>query len=135
MHAGSQSIPEQAALWALRGEDRGGRPTLEIYGRGDTPLQETTISSAVLLADGPPYGALLRVSIPPIPTVVLEPDASVLSLSLTLGHPPGRPGAAASAITVPHRCPRGGLPFAADLAFAGGTSATALVAVPCPPAM
>jgi hypothetical protein len=134
VHAGSQSIPEQAVIRVFRGPDRGGRPTVAILSRGDTPLQEQTLSTATLSADHGPYGYRLTVSIPPIPTVTYEPDASIVSLSLTLGTVAGRPRAhaAAGTITVPRHCPVGGFSFAAEFAFADETTAAASARVRCP---
>jgi hypothetical protein len=129
VHAGSQSIPEDAVVSAVRIPDRAGHPALAIFGRGDTPLQEQTISTATLLADKAPYGARLAVSIPPIPTLVLEPDASIISFSLTLG---GVRPHAAGAFTVPRRCPPAGFPFAAEFGFADGSRTTATARVRCP---
>ncbi len=133
VQAGSQPIPEQAAIWAFRGADRGGRPVFEILGQGETPLQERTVALATLSSDGRPYGSKLTVSIPPIPTLVYEPNASILSFSLTIGAV-GRPRAhaAAAAVTVPRRCPAGGFPFAASFAFEDTTTASAVARVPCP---
>lgn len=133
-HAGSQSIPEQAVIWAFRGPDRGGRPTIEILSRGDTPLQQQTVSTAALRPDRAPYGHKLIFAIPRIPTLVYEPDASIVSLSLTIGGIGAGPRAhaAAGSITVPRRCPSGGFPFAADFAFADETAASATARVRCP---
>src|SRR5262249_1472793 len=105
VHAGSQTVPEEATMSAFRGPDLGGRPSLLIYRKGDTPLDESTVSTAVLRPDRAPYGSQLRVSIPPIPTLVYEPDASILSMSLTFGRAAGAPKARAGAaeITVPRR--------------------------------
>ncbi|MCW3027864.1 MAG: hypothetical protein JWN81_1075 [Solirubrobacterales bacterium] len=129
VHAGSQSIPEEAVLSVLRAPDRGGHPALAIFGQGETPLQQRTISTAMVLADRAPYGAELKVSIPPIPTVVYEPDASILSFSLTIGGPGAHgPGA----IRVPRHCPAGGFPFAAQFTFADQSRAAATAHVPCP---
>lgn len=130
VHAGSETIPEQATVSAFRGPNVGGRPAMEILGQGSTPLQEQTISTAVLGADGRPYGAKLTVSVPPIPTLVLEPDASFISLSLTIGSRGARAGAAS--ITVPRKCPAGGFPFAAAFTFADHSSAEATASIPCP---
>lgn len=133
VQAGSQPIPEQATIRAFRGADRGGRPVLEILGQGETPLQERTVAVATLSGDGGPYGSKLTVSIPPIPTVVYEPNASIISFSLTIGAV-GRPRAhaAAAAVTVPRRCPAGGFPFAASFAFEDATTASAVARVRCP---
>jgi hypothetical protein len=133
VHAGSQTLPEQTTISTFRGPNRGNRPTLEIFGHGETPLDESTLSTAVLEPDAAPYGSKLSISIPPIPTLVLEPDASFVSLSLTVaggGGPAPRGGA--GAIVVPRRCPGGGFPLAASFAFADDSSTVAATTVPCP---
>jgi hypothetical protein len=129
VHAGSQSIPEDATITAVRTPDRGGRRTFAIFGHGDTPLQEQTLSAATLLPDRAPYVAKLAISIPPIPTLVLEPDASIVSLSFTLG---GSRTHTAGSVTVPRRCPAAGFPFAADFDFADGSHASAKAHARCP---
>ncbi len=134
VHAGSQTIPEEATLWAFRGPSRGGRPTLEIFGQGETPLDESSISTAVLGPDTAPFGSKLTVSIPPIPTLVGEPNASFLSLSLTIGgvgHSP-RAHAAAGTITVPRNCPAGGFPFVTEFMFANQSTESAAASAACP---
>jgi len=131
VHAGSQTIPEAVRLTAFRGPASGGRPTLEILGQGSTPLEQRSVSQGVLRPDATPYGSRLTISVPPIPTLGLEPDASFVSFSLTIG---SRAGASASgaAIVLPRRCPAGGFPFAARLGFAGGATAAASAEAPCP---
>jgi hypothetical protein len=133
VHAGSLAVPEEATLSAFRGPDRGGRPTLEVFGQGETPLYQSAISTGVLGADSAPYGSKLEISIPPIPTLVFEPNASIVSASLTVGRAGRGPRAHASgAIFVPRSCPAGGFPFAASFTFADGTTTSASAAVPCP---
>jgi hypothetical protein len=130
VRAGSETIPEQAVLSAFRGPNAGNRPTLEVLSQGSTPLDERTISTGVLQPGSPPYGSELTVSIPPIPTLMYEPNASVISFSLTVGNV--RAKASAGTITVPRSCPAGGFPFAASFTFAEHSSATASASVPCP---
>jgi hypothetical protein len=130
---GSQTLPEQVSVSAFRGPNHGNRPTLEILGQGETPLYESSISTAVLEPDSAPYGSKLAISIPPVPTLVLEPNASFQSFSLTIGGSGHGPEAhAAGAITVPRRCPSGGFPFAASFTFADRSTASASTAVGCP---
>jgi hypothetical protein len=129
VHAGSQTLPEEATISVFRGPNRGGRPTFEIFGHGETPLDESTISTAVLQRDTPPFGSKLIVSVPPIPTLVYEPNASFSSLSLTIGAPAGR---SRSPVAIPRRCPRGGFPFASSVTFADRSTASASVRLPCP---
>jgi hypothetical protein len=130
VHAGSETIPEQATLWAFRGPSVGGHLTLEVLSQGSTPLDERTVSSGVMQADSPPYGSKLTVSIPPIPTLMYEPDASIVSFSLTVGNPRAKAGT--GGITVPRSCPAGGFPFAATFTFAGQSSASSAADAPCP---
>jgi hypothetical protein len=133
VHAGSQAIGEEALLWALRTPNRGGHASFALFGEGQTPLEQQSTSTAVLSPAGAPYGSKLTVSIPPIPTVMYEPDASIISFSLTVGAARGRSRADSfAAVTVPRRCPAGGFPFAAQFVFADGTSATATARIPCP---
>jgi hypothetical protein len=133
VQAGSQPIPEQATIWAFRGADRGGRPVFEILGQGETPLQQRTVAAATLSADGRPFGSKLTVSIPPIPTVIYEPNASIISFSLTIGAVGSpRAHAAAAAVTVPRRCPAGWFPFAASFGFEDTTTASAVARIRCP---
>lgn len=131
---GSLTSPEEVTISVYRGPDRAGRPALEILGQGETPLQERNVSTAVVEADRPPYGTRLTVTVPPIPTLHYEPDASFASLSLTLGGLGRAPRAhaASAAITVPRRCPAGGWPFAARFTFAGGATANASTRIACP---
>ena len=137
VHAGSLAVPEEATITIFRGPNRGSRPALEIFGQGETPLDQSSISTGVLEPDGVPYGSKLTVSIPPIPTLMLEPNASVVSESLTIGGggvlgrgPEGH--AAAGAILVPRSCPVGGFPFAAGFTLADGSTISSSATVPCP---
>jgi hypothetical protein len=134
VHAGSLAVPEETTITIFRGPDRGRRPTLEIFGQGETPLDQSSISTGVLEPDSAPYGSKLTVTVPPIPTLVLEPDASFVSLSLTIGGVGRGPRAhaAAGAILVPRSCPAGGFPFAAGFTFADGSTASASATVACP---
>lgn len=132
VHAGSQTIPESAILSAFRGPTQDGKPTLEILGQGETPLYQRAVIVGVLRGDHPPYGAKIDLSIPPIPTLTGEPNASISELSLTVGAG-GNPRAhVAGAIVVPHSCPISGFPFAADFAFEDGSTASAAAKAPCP---
>lgn len=131
---GSLTTPEQVTISVFRGPNHRGRPVLEILGQGYTPLSERTVSTAVLEPDRSPYGTKVTVSVPRIPTLRYEPDASLASLSLTLGRNGQGPRAhaASATITVPRRCKAGGFPFAASFGFADGSSASASARVACP---
>jgi len=132
VHAGSQLLTESISLWLFLGPLRGFEPTLEILGQGYTPFDERVVFTGTALTANPPYGEELVMSIPAIPTLPLEPDASIATMSLTIGTSnPHRPRDA-DTVTVPRSCPPGGFPFAAEFTYLDGAIGDALAKVPCP---
>jgi hypothetical protein len=132
IRAGSQMLTENVALRAFVGPLRNGQSTLEVLGEGYTPFGERLVFTGSLLFDRAPYGEELVMWIPPIPTLPLGPDASMVSLSLTLGESGhGRPREA-NTVIVPRSCPAGGFPFAAESTYADGSSGSATATAPCP---
>jgi hypothetical protein len=127
---GSQSLHENVSLLAFIGPPRNLQPTLEILGQGYTPLDERLVFTGTTLPDRPPYGEELVMPVPSIPTLPLEPDASIVNFSLTIGTRPSRAGS--NAVIVPTRCPAGGFPFAAEFTYADGSTGEALTTAPCP---
>jgi hypothetical protein len=131
VHAGSELEREEATVWAFLGPLQNGNPTIEILGQGYTPLDERVVVTGAVLPDQAPYGEELVMSVPSIPTIPLEPDASMVSFSLTIGgmrfkaHNP-------NTVVVPSRCPAGGFPFAADFTYADGSTSATTTTVPCP---
>lgn len=134
VHTGTLVVPEDAVISVYRGPNRGSRQTLAIFSQGSTPLRQSTIATGVLEHDSGRYGFKLTVTVPAIPTLALEPDASFVSLSLTVGGIGRRPRAhaAAGSILLPRTCPSAGFPFAADFTFARGAVAGASATVACP---
>ncbi len=126
---GSQLIKEDISLSAFVGPPRGTQPTIEILGEGLTPIQERLLLTGALAPDEPPYGEEMTVSVPPVPTLVHEPDASIVTLSLTIG--PSRRMHENNAVLVPAHCPAAGLPFASEFSFADGSSGSAQATVRC----
>jgi hypothetical protein len=134
-HLGSQTISENASLSAFRGPNQGGHSTLEISGQGQTPLVERVLMISVIEPDHAPYGNKLVTSIPPIPTLPGEPNASTIRFSLTVGTAPGTAiprSHPSGAITVPRSCPAAGFAFGADFSFADGSSTSATALGECP---
>jgi hypothetical protein len=133
-HLGTLNLSENATLTAWAGPEQDGNPTLDIAGQGLSPLEERVVMSGVLEPDSLPYGMEMIVTIPPVPTLPTEPDASLLNFSLTLGsihRSHGAPGGA-ELIRVPRVCPAGGFPFAATFSYVDGTTGSARTRVPCP---
>jgi hypothetical protein len=130
--AGSQLITEDISLWLFLGPFHNLQPSFEILGQGYTPFDERVVLTGTVLPDNPPYGEDLVMSVPPIPTLPLEPDASILTMSLTVGVSKPRHPRTANTVVVPSSCPPGGFPFAADFTYADGSTGNALATAPCP---
>jgi hypothetical protein len=130
--AGSQLIAEDISLTLFLGPFHNLQPTLEILGQGLTPFDERVVLTAGVIPDQAPYGEDLVLSIPPIPTVPLEPDASIVTMSLTVGASKPAHPAQANTVVVPPSCPAGGFPFAADFTYANGSSDSTLAHAGCP---
>jgi hypothetical protein len=131
IHAGGAVETEEAKVWAFLGPLQGANPTIEILGQGYTPLDERVVMTAVVLPDRPPYGEEVVMSVPAIPTIPYEPNASTVSFAMTVG---GARFAAHNPNTVvlPPRCPAGGFPFAVEFTYENGSTSTTRAAVPCP---
>jgi hypothetical protein len=131
VHAGSQTIAEHIALWVFLGPLHNLSPTFLILGRGYSPFSERVVLSGTVLSDSLPYGEDLAISIPTISTLPLEPDASIVSMSLSVGST-SRHASRAATVVVPHHCPTGGFPFAATFTYADGFTGQAFATVHCP---
>jgi hypothetical protein len=131
-HLGSQIVTEKIALWVFLGPIGGAQPTLEILAQGYTPFKERVVLHGTVLSAKAPFGEELVLSIPSIPTLPLEPDASIVSLSITLGSDEPRRARDANTVLVPTSCPAGGFPFAAEFSYADDSSSSALASAPCP---
>jgi hypothetical protein len=132
VHVGTLTLTEPVALWAFLGPLRDLQPTFEILARGYSPLDERLLFSGTALPDKPPFGEQLVLSIPPIPSLPLEPDVSIVTFSLTIGTSRKPRAHGASTVVVPSSCPPGGFPFAAEFTYADGSSGTALATSACP---
>jgi hypothetical protein len=131
-YAGSQVITENIALWVFLGPLHGFQPTVEVLGQGSTPLVKRIVLAGTVMPAHAPYGEELVMDIPAISTVPLEPDASLASLTLTVGASATRPAPNANTVVVPASCPPGGFPFAAEFTYADGVTGSALATALCP---
>jgi hypothetical protein len=130
--AGSQLITESLTLSLFLGPLQGFQATFEVLGQGYTPLLKRIVLRGTVIPGRSPYGEELVMSIPPIPTVPLEPDASVAELTLTVGASAHRLAGDANTIVVPPACPAGGFPFAAETTYADGFTGSSLATASCP---
>ena len=131
-HTGTLTISENVSLEVFLGPLRNLEPTFEILAQGYTPLDERMVFTGSVLPDHAPYGEELVMSLPLIPTLALEPDASIATFSLTIGARSARRGRDANSVVIPSRCPAGGFPFAAEFTYADGSVGSALATTPCP---
>lgn len=130
--AGSQLIEENIALGLFLGPLRNFQPTFEVLGQGYTPLQERVVLTGTVISGHAPYGEALAIDIPPVPTLPLEPDASMETLTLTVGTSTHRLAPDANTVVVPGTCPAGGFPFAGEFTYADGSTGSAIAKAPCP---
>ena len=128
---GSLLLEESISLWVFLGPLRNLQATFEMLAQGYTPFDERVVLSGAVRPDEPPYSEDLVLSVPTIPTLPLEPDASIASMSLTIGAS-RRAAREANTTVEPTRCPPGGFPFAAELAYADGSTQTISTTSPCP---
>ncbi|HEY7935440.1 MAG TPA: hypothetical protein VID48_16585 [Solirubrobacteraceae bacterium] len=131
-HLGSQLVTEDIALAVFLGPLQNFQPTFEVLGEGYSPLRERVVLDGTVIPDRAPYGEELVIDIPPIPTLPLEPEASMATLTLTIGTSTHRLAHGANTVVVPGSCPAGGFPFAGEFTYADGSTGSALVSAPCP---
>jgi hypothetical protein len=131
--AGSQLITEDIKLWVFLGPLQSNfEPTIEVLGEGYTPLEQRIVLSGTAIQDHAPYGEDLVIDVPPIPTLPLEPDASLAALMLTVGTSTHRLAHDANTVVLPGSCPAGGFPFAAEFTYADGSAGSAGATALCP---
>jgi hypothetical protein len=136
-----EAFREAAKIAILRTAEQEGHPALLLYVYGETAVSAQIVLPAQLLPADGPFGGLLAIHAPLVPSLPETPDVSVGEIQLVLGpqdltyyervhhkllayKPAG--------IGLPKRCPRGGFRFAVELGFLGGAHADGATAVPCP---
>jgi hypothetical protein len=138
---GSQIVTESASITVARAPDQKGYLALLLYISGPSPVNTQILSPAQLLPAGGLFGGRLDIELPLVPSLPGAPDIAIVQLSVTLG-PLGltyyetvggqtlayRP----TGILLPHPCPRGGFPFAAEFDFVDDSRASAAATIPCP---
>ena len=138
---GSTTITESAPITILRSPDQEGRLAVLFSAEGTTPVDTRIVFPGLLLPAPAPFGGLVSVGVPLVPTLPGAPYISVIQLHATIGpenvtyyeqaggttlayRPKG--------ILLPDSCPPGGFPFAAEFSFSDGSHAGARTAAPCP---
>ncbi len=138
---GTTPITESAPITVLRAPDQEGRIALLFNSEGTTPVNTRIVFPGLLLPAPSPFGGLVSIGVPLVPTLPGAPYISVLHLQATIGpigvtyyeHVDGVTLAyQPRGILLPKRCPRGGFPFAAEFGFEDGSQASARTVAPCP---
>jgi hypothetical protein len=138
---GPETVYETAPVTIFRAPTENGQIAMVLYANGVTPVDAQILLPSLLLPATTPFGGRVKIDVPLVPSLPESPDVSVVRLTTTLG-PLGityyerehghtvayRP----RGLQLPDSCPRGGFPFAAQLDFVGGSSASAQTLVPCP---
>jgi len=134
---GGQHVYERASVIAFAGPLQGGKPVLNMYADGRSPISAQIVLQGVLRKDKAPYGDYLDVDIPPIHTTPGSPDASILDFTVTVGahivvkDKKGKK-VTKNLVTVPTTCSGQGLAWAGDFSFTDGSTASASAFSPCP---
>jgi hypothetical protein len=137
---GGTPIEEHAPVTAVLGAVSPGRTLIYFDGEGTYPITEQVIAKAILTGN-PATGQTFTIEVPPIPSTVGGPSASVLDFSMSMGrqkvlslyrHRRGRVGAVPLGIVLPKSC-HGRLAFPTKLFFLRGqTPLNETPTAPCP---
>jgi hypothetical protein len=105
---------------------------LTFYVEGSTPTSFQILEKAHWVTAGAPYGPELIVEVPLVETLPGADDASILSFKVKVGAAYRRDKKTVSYITLPKRCPKGGVPIKSELKFLSGETVTVAYKQPCP---
>ncbi len=137
---GPEILRETAEVAIVRSPEKDGHLAMLFYASGETPVSAQILFPGLLFPT--PGRGSINIDVPLVPSLPGGPNVAIVGLHATLGprgliyyehvhgkivsyHPNG--------ILLPDRCPRGGFPFAASLAFEDGSHARASTTVRCPP--
>jgi hypothetical protein len=140
---GPEIVYESAPVTIFRAPTENGQIGLLLYANGAYPVDAQLVLPSLLLSATAPFGGLVHIGVPLVPSLPDSPDVAVVQLTTTLGplgityyeREHGRTiGYQPRGLQLPDRCPRGGFPFAAELSFVDGSTTAAHTVVPCPSA-
>jgi hypothetical protein len=134
-------LRETAAISIFMAPVQSGSISLLFFADAESPISAQIAFPGTLLPARAPFGGVLAITLPLIPSVPEAPDVAVMRLRSTIG-PRGityyerahgkRKRYRPKGIVLPSSCPRRGFPFAALFSFADGSSTIAHATVPCP---
>jgi len=112
---GSERVEERVSIKGYFAP--GGR--LQFYTQGDSPVALEFLSPGRYVGSGGLYAQKFITAVPLVETVPGAPDASALSIKVTVGAAYRRGRKTVYYGTMPTKCHRGGLPLKSELVFAG----------------
>ncbi len=136
---GGEPIREHAPVTAVLGSAGPGRILIYLDGEGTYPVTEQVVARATITGS-PATGQTFTITVPPIPSTVGGPSASVVDFTISLGRQKALSlerhrhahGPLPRGIVLPRSCPRGGLAFPTKLFFQGQKTITTTPTIPCP---
>jgi hypothetical protein len=139
---GPEIIQASAVITILRAQDQEGHVAMLFNVFAATPVQTEFVIPGVLLPGPAPYGGHIHLNVPLVPSLPEAPDVAAIKIAATIGPEDGVKYTervhgrtihyTPKGIPLPHKCPRGGFPFAATFGFQDGSTASAQTHVPCP---
>jgi hypothetical protein len=136
---GPEIVRETAEVTIVR-SPKEGELALLFYADGENPVSAPLVFPGFLVP-GPGNNESIDIDVPLIPSLPEAPDVALIRLHATLGPQgltyyedtdhhlvPYQP----QGILLPHKCPHGGFPFSATLAFLDGSHTHTDSTVPCP---
>jgi hypothetical protein len=112
---GNERVEERASIKGFFAP--GGR--LQFYTQGSSPVELEFLSPGHYLNFGGSYAQKFITAVPLVETVPGAPDASVLSVKVTVGAAYRKGKKTVYYGTTPTKCPKGNLPLKSELIFAG----------------
>jgi len=130
---GTEVVPETATIEPFYAPGGG----LEFFTFGHAPVLLEVLSKAHFVAASGLFSKELIAEVPLVETVPGAQDASVKTISVTVGSAIRKNGKTIYYGRVPKKCPTGGFPAKAELIFAGlgglpQTTVAKTLKVPCP---
>jgi hypothetical protein len=111
---GSERVDERVSIKGFFAPGGG----LQFYTQGTSPVALEFISAGHFLNTGGPYAQKFITAVPLVETVPGAPDASALSIKVTVGAAYRKGKKTVYYGREPKKCPKGGLPLKSELVFA-----------------